>query len=165
MSLDDLFSKVRMYAVDDHQNDDLKIWFNEFFKYFQKSPDEVVDEAKKKHKELRTKWMALLDKESETARKWRMDVGELKAEVRAFVKRISDDMCLNRVPEVLARLGRVIESAAWSRGQGTVFFLFLQNRIGHRTHPRNTTDVHINTSKTSSHTAIRALTDIRVQAM
>ena len=53
-----------------------------------------------------------------------MDVSELKAEVRAFVKRISDDMCLNRVREVLARLGRVIESAAWSRGQGTVFFSF-----------------------------------------
>jgi len=125
MFLDDLFPKVRLYASDVHQDDidDLKIWFDEF-KYFRKILDEVVDEAKKEHKELRTKWKALLDEESESGRKWRMDVSELKAEVRAFVKRISDDMCLNRVREALARLGRVIESAAWSRGQGTVFFSF-----------------------------------------
>jgi len=44
MSLDDLFSKVRMYAVDVHHDDDLKIWFDEFFKCLRKSLDEAVDE-------------------------------------------------------------------------------------------------------------------------
>ena len=117
MSLNDFFPKVRMYAVDVHQDDDLKIWFDKFFKYFQNSLDEAVDEVKKCN-ELRTKWKALLDEELESGRKWRMDVGELKVEVRAFVKCISDDMCLNRVREVYVRLGRGIETVAWGRRQG-----------------------------------------------
>jgi hypothetical protein len=39
-----------------------------------------------------------------------MGVGELKAEIRASIKCVLDDMCLNQVREVHARLGRVIES-------------------------------------------------------
>jgi hypothetical protein len=115
--VDDLFPKVGMYAATF-----IKIWLDELFKYFRKSLDEAVDEAKKKGMELRTKWKALLDEGSETAGKWRMDVGKLKVEVRAFVNRFSNDMHSNWVREVHARLGSVIDTAGWGCEQGSWFW-------------------------------------------
>jgi hypothetical protein len=49
------------------------------------------NESKKQRKEFRTKWKSLLDEGSETGKKWRMDMDELKAEIKSFVKGIADD--------------------------------------------------------------------------
>jgi hypothetical protein len=110
-----LSSKVRMYPIDVHQDDNLKIWFNEFFKYFQKSLDKAVDEAKKKCKELRTKWKALLDEESESGRmrKWRMGISKLKAEVSRVT------IVLESGPRGACGVGQCnLDRVAWGQGQG-----------------------------------------------
>jgi len=49
------------------------------------------NESKKQRKEFRTKWKSLLDEGSETGKKWRIDMDELKAEIKSFVKGIADD--------------------------------------------------------------------------
>lgn len=107
--LDDLFTSFRRCAADVRQDKDLKSWFHVFFKHIRKSLDEAgyarSDEAKKTKKELRARWKALQDADSDAGRKSKKDFDTLKDELKDFEERIAADKDLNKIKEAHEKLG------------------------------------------------------------
>lgn len=119
-SLDDVFAKVRVCAVDVRSDKDLKAWFNDFFKHVRKSLDKPgyarSEEAHQQHKRLGERWKELLDNDSDAGRKWKEDVQGLRRELHAFQNAITKDPDLQRVRKVHAQFGKDL---AQSMGMST----------------------------------------------
>lgn len=94
-SLDNFFANFRECALDVKQDEDITSWFNDFFAYVRKCLEEPkyahTDEASKIYDVLRKRWKDLLNEDSDTARKWRDDVTNLRNEMRALQQAICKD--------------------------------------------------------------------------
>jgi len=101
-------------VLDIREDQDLRTWFDEFFQYLQKCISESgyysSDAAKSKRKDLKSRWKAMLDADSDFARKWKSDFDTFTQETKAFQKGIEGDEDLNRVRMAHQKLGEAIET-------------------------------------------------------
>jgi len=114
-SLDDLFGALRVCGVDIKQDNDLREWSDALLTHLRKSVDERgyvrSDEARQESERLRTRWKELLDADSDTGRKWKEDVGQLKQEAAAFQRAVDHDEELRKVRRAHAKLGEDLEES------------------------------------------------------
>ncbi|KIJ60327.1 hypothetical protein HYDPIDRAFT_98881 [Hydnomerulius pinastri MD-312] len=126
-SLDDLFAKVRLCAVDVKQDEDLKSWFNDFFTHVRKSLDTPgyarTDDAHEKHQELGQRWKELINQDSDVGRKWKEDVHGLRLELRDFQQATAKDPDLQRVRRAHAQFGQDLERGLGGGQLGLQFAL------------------------------------------
>ncbi|KAH7926366.1 hypothetical protein BV22DRAFT_1009273 [Leucogyrophana mollusca] len=121
-SLDDLFAKIRLCAVDVRQDEDLKAWFNDFFGHVRQSLDDPGYEPREKHRELVARWKELLDADSDKGRKWKSDVDAFRAELRAFEQGVKKDADVQRVKRAHERFGKEVERGVGTGGQAGLQF-------------------------------------------
>jgi hypothetical protein len=129
-SLDDVFAKVRVCAVDVRSDQDLKAWFNDFFEHVRKSLDQPgyarSEEARERHQQLGERWKDLLNNDSDVGRKWKEDVHGLGRELRAFQNAITKDPDLQRVRKAHAQFSKDLAQSAGMGGQMGMQFAFDQ---------------------------------------
>jgi hypothetical protein len=129
-SLDDVFAKVRVCAVDVRSDQDLKAWFNNFFEHVRKSLDQPgyarSEEARERHQQLGERWKDLLNNDSDVGRKWKEDVHGLGRELRAFQNAITKDPDLQRVRKAHAQFSKDLAQSAGMGGQMGMQFAFDQ---------------------------------------
>ncbi|KAH9475246.1 hypothetical protein JR316_0012357 [Psilocybe cubensis] len=110
-SLEPLIQKFRTAAYTILQDPELKAWFDDFLSVSRKNLADPgyarSDEAEAKRQELRSRWKALLDKDS--SGKWKMVVDDLKKELNNVQSGMENDEDLNRLKEAHAKLGADIE--------------------------------------------------------
>ena len=74
-SLDEVFSKLRICAVDIQQDDDLRKWFDGLIAHLRRSVDERgyvrSEEAEQNRQQLKKEWKELLDADSDKGKKWK----------------------------------------------------------------------------------------------
>ena len=126
-SLDDLFAKLRVCALDIKQDEDLKAWFDDLITHVRSGlevPGYVrSQEAQAKHQQLERRWEELRDNTSDVARKWKADLETFRHELREFQHAIIDDADLRRVREAHARFARDIEKSVIAGGLGLQYAL------------------------------------------
>jgi len=129
-SLDDVFARVRVCAVDVRYDEDLKAWFNNFFDHVRKSLDQPgyarSEEAHQQHQQLGKCWKQLLDQDSDAGRKWKEDVQGLRRELRTFQNAITKDPDLQRVRKAHAQFSNDLMQSVGLGGQMGVQFAFDQ---------------------------------------
>lgn len=117
--LDDFFGALRVCGVDIQQDKKLRSWMDDVLEHMQKSLDEKgyvrSGEAKEKRQELQARWDQMMDPENpedgEEGRKWREDVGKLKAEWNNFDQALQAGEDLHRVRQAQSKLAGDLESA------------------------------------------------------
>lgn len=105
VSLKPLVEKLRGGANVVVKDDELRMWFDEFFAYCRKSLVDLEyarsDEAKAKRHDLRGRWR----KSMEEGNKWRDIVEDAKSEWRKIGEGLKGDMDLTRLIESQRKLG------------------------------------------------------------
>ncbi|OAX34743.1 hypothetical protein K503DRAFT_803347 [Rhizopogon vinicolor AM-OR11-026] len=129
-SLDDVFARIRVCAVDVRHDEDLKVWFNDFFEHVRKSLDQPgyarSEEAHRRHQQLGEHWKQLLDQDSGTGRKWKEDVQGLRHELRAFQNAITKDPDLQHVRKAHAQFSKGLAQSVGMGGKMGMQFAFDQ---------------------------------------
>ncbi|KAJ3732954.1 hypothetical protein DFJ43DRAFT_1070435 [Lentinula guzmanii] len=119
-SLSELIHTIRKCAVDVRDDQDLRTWFDEFFAHLRRDLDEAgyirSDEAKHVRKDLRNRWKAMLDQDSDFGRTWKKDVEAMKIQIKKFQDGLKNDEDLNRLREVHVKLGEAIENGLIEAG-------------------------------------------------
>ncbi|KIK70088.1 hypothetical protein GYMLUDRAFT_34552 [Collybiopsis luxurians FD-317 M1] len=112
--LSSLVGTIRKCAVDVRDDQDLRAWFDDFFTHLRRDLDEPgyvrSDEAKRVRKDLRTRWKAMLDQDSDFGHSWKRDVEALKVQIKKFQDGLRNDDDLNRLRNAHLKLGDAIES-------------------------------------------------------
>ena len=118
-SLDDFFAALRVCGVDIQRDQKLRSWMDDYLDYMQKCLDQKgyvrSDEASETREQLKARWDKMMDPENpedgEEGRKWREDVGKLRAEWNDFYKALYAGKDLGRVRRAQTKLADDLESA------------------------------------------------------
>ena len=114
-SLDDFFAALRVCGVDIQQDKGVRSWADDALAHARRCLDERgyvrSDEAQQTRDDLKRRWDEMTDSESEESKKWREDVGKLKAEWAEFNKALGEGEDLKRIRKAGAKLGEDLESA------------------------------------------------------
>ena len=114
-SLDDFFAALRVCGVDVQQDQGVRSWADDALAFARRCLDERAfvrsDEAERKREDLKRRWNKMASSESEESKKWRDDVGRLKAEWEEFSKALGEGDDLKRIRRAGAKLGDDLESA------------------------------------------------------
>ncbi|EIN08109.1 hypothetical protein PUNSTDRAFT_121211 [Punctularia strigosozonata HHB-11173 SS5] len=115
--LDDLLAALRTCAADIRTDSDTRKWFDNFFNYMRKSLKEPgfvrSEESSQQYDDLRERWQALLDADSDYGRKWKKDVDGFKGEIDSFEQGIRSNKKLDRVRKAHVKLQKDIEEDMW----------------------------------------------------
>jgi len=114
--LEPLIQKTHICAHSILKDEELKVWFGDFFSTVRKNlsePGYAHSEAQDKRKELRVHWRMLLEKSD----KWRSAVDDIMKEAKKVEASIRNDEDLNQVQEAHAKLGSNIEQGLIEAGQ------------------------------------------------
>ncbi|KAG6860980.1 hypothetical protein C0995_005216 [Termitomyces sp. Mi166 len=116
--LDPLMTKVKICLNAIAGDPKLRKWFDDFFDLAHKNLVQQgyvqSEESKKKRKELRTRWKALLDEEDG---KWLKAVNQVKEELSKFQEGLFADKDLSQLKEAHIRLGQDIERGLVEAGE------------------------------------------------
>ncbi|TFY73009.1 hypothetical protein EWM64_g11003, partial [Hericium alpestre] len=106
-SLDGVFKSLHTCVIDIRRDSSLQSWMNDFFAYMKKNLENVgqvdSEEATKQREDLKRRWEALTDPNSDSGRKWKEDVALLRKELRDFEQRIEKDPELQAIRKAHAK--------------------------------------------------------------
>jgi hypothetical protein len=119
-SLSPLIATSRQCLLDIREDADLNQWFHDFFSHLRKDLDEPgyvrSDESNEARKDLRERWMRMLDADTDFGRKWNGDLENFKQEGAKFQRGLKDDDDLARVTEAHVKLGKAIKDGLLEGG-------------------------------------------------
>lgn len=115
MSLDNFFNALRVCSVDIHQDDSIRLLCDRSLQHARRCVDESgyvrSEEADEASEQLRKQWEKLSDKDSKKGKKWKEDVGKVKAEAEEFERAIATDADLRKVRAAHSKLGKDLEES------------------------------------------------------
>ena len=106
-SLEDLFSALRKCVLDIRRDKDLQSLVNDFLTFAKKSFATVgLEDAQEQEREdLKRRWKELTEGDTDSAKRWKEDVGRLRSQVEAFEDRVHKDVELQKIRKAHAQFG------------------------------------------------------------
>ena len=106
-SLEDLFSALRKCVLDIRRDKDLQSLVNDFLAFAKKSFATVglEDAQEQERKDLKRRWKELTEGDTDSAKRWKEDVGRLRSQVEAFEDRVNKDPELQKIRKAHAQFG------------------------------------------------------------
>jgi len=112
-NLDDLHTALCMCIIDIRNDTDLQQWVDDYLAFARRALEHTGDndpeEIGNTREDLRRRWNALTELNSDKGHKWKEDFGALQREVHGLQERMEQDKDLQAVRKAHAQLGRDIE--------------------------------------------------------